>query len=238
MISIKQVLPVFAGMGLAMATAATAQEEEAEIVKAPPRYQVELLIFTNLDQARTTAEILRMPEPEIADILDQDLARDDILPVEGIASEEAAEPEAYWQAVEPGQYLLNGVADRIDRVDAYGLLTHLAWQQAAPDVSEAIELDLAELGVDARLVDGNVNLFKQRYLHLAVDVKLLDAAGDAVDSSGFANAFQVFGAPKAIPAITDSRRIRLEQIQYFDQPQFGIIAMVARVEEPEPVTEP
>ncbi|MDP6436866.1 MAG: CsiV family protein [Gammaproteobacteria bacterium] len=233
---LKQPGPFIAGLALALATASPAQE--AEVKEALPRYQVELLVFTNQDQARTTAEIPRMPEPEIADILEQDLARADMPPPELVTSEEVIETEPYWQPVEPKQHLLNGVAERIDRVDAYGLLTHLAWRQAAPDVSEAIELELSELGADARLIGGNVNLFKQRYLHLAVDVQLLDAAADSVSNPGNSDAFQLFGVPKAIPAITDSRRIRLEQIQYFDQPQFGIIAMVARIEEPEPATEP
>jgi hypothetical protein len=42
---------------------------------APAYYQVEIIVLKHLDQSRTTREIPRVAEQEMADILDQDLAR-------------------------------------------------------------------------------------------------------------------------------------------------------------------
>ena len=39
--------------------------------------------------------------------------------------------------------------------------------------------------------------------------------------------------PQCSPALKDSRRIRLEQLNYFDQPQFGVLAIISRFEMPE-----
>jgi hypothetical protein len=204
---------------LLLMNSSIAVAQEAEAADELPRYQVELLVFRNLDQSTTTTEIPRMPEAEIADILDQDLLSAEpaaiaTSPTDAEAAEAISEDQ-YWIEAAPEQYRLADVASRLERLQAYDLLLHLGWQQAAPDVSEAPELDFALLGVDPALVSGTAKLFSRRYLHLALDVELDDGAG-----------LQTY------PAINDSRRIRLEELHYFDQPQLGIIAMVSRVEEP------
>ena len=100
-------------------------------------------------------------------------------------------------------------------------MSHVGWLQTAPDVAVAEDISLLDLGISPDQAIGSIKLLKRRYLHLAVDVAL---AGNSRD------AFNVFSAPKAAPAINESRRMRLENLVYFDQPQFGIIAMVARSE--------
>jgi hypothetical protein len=174
-----------------------------------------------MDQTQTTSELPRMPEAEIADILEQDLPRLESTRQSESAYVTAAAEAINWRLLDTSQLLLNGVSQRLDELGAYHLISHTGWLQTAPDVADANAIFLADLGIGLDQATGSIKLLKRRYLHLAVDVAL--ATGDQ-------DAFQVFSAPKAVPAINDSRRIRLEKLVYFDQPKFGIIAMVARSE--------
>jgi len=207
---------------LAAATPAISQDDSS--VEKPQVYQVEILIFRHTDQSRTTNEIPRMPEQEIVDILEQDLPKlesDESSLMVDESLEDISPPG--WQLVDGESLLLNNISRRLNDLAAYDLLDHRGWVQLAPDVAESAEISLADLGLAENIATGQINLFQRRYLHLAVDVALSDA-----NNSMLADTFQGFAAPKAVPAITDSRRIRLEELVYFDQPKFGVLAMVAR----------
>jgi len=207
-------------LALLMATpCATAQD--ADDAEKPKVYQVELLLFRHADQSRTTSEIPRMPEQEIADILEQDLPRIDATDQQSTSYEAAAAQSPYWRVLATDQLLLNNVSNRLNSLGAYELVSHVGWLQTAPDVADAADLSLIDLGIYQDQAIGSIKLFKRRYLHLAVDVALPGNSRDA---------FNVFTAAEAAPAINESRRMRLENLVYFDQPQFGIIAMVARSE--------
>jgi hypothetical protein len=220
MIKVKSKLPCLAAVAILL-VAPYAVAQETEDAEKPPVYQVELLIFQHMDQTQTTSETLRMPEAEIADILEQDLPRLEATRQSEATYAIAGENDANWRLLDTSQLLLNNISQRLDNLGAYHLITHTGWLQTAPDVAEANEILLADLGIALDQATGSIKLLKRRYLHLAVDVSLGTDERDA---------FQVFSAPKATPAINDSRRIRLEKLVYFDQPQFGIIAMVARSE--------
>ena len=208
---------------LAAATPAISQDDSS--VEKPQVYQVEILIFRHTDQSRTTSEIPRMPEQEMVDILEQDLPKLE-LDESSLMMDEALEYTSPpgWQLVDGESLLLNNISRRLNNLAAYDLLAHRGWIQLAPDVAESAEISLADLGLPENIATGQINLFQRRYLHLTVDVAMSAASGNADNS----NRFQVFGAPTALPAITDSRRIRLEELVYFDQPKFGVLAMVAR----------
>lgn len=235
---------------------AKSESAEAENAKAPQLYQVELIVFRNLDQSRTTGEIPRMPEPEMAEMLEQDLARLSIAnPGKFDAEPEVKAPrpagsemskgaDTYtgeetneetpplWIPVNDEGLLLAGTATAIDRLQAYELLSYIRWAQPAADVTIAKQLDLMELGANPAVVMGTVELHQRRYLHLVIDVTLATAHGNGA-SMGSPSSFQFFDAPEALPALRDSRRIRLERLHYFDQPQFGVLAMISRLDVPE-----
>jgi hypothetical protein len=198
-----------------------AQAQDATEQSEPERlYQVELIVFRNLDQSGNTPEIPRLPEPELEKQLATDLARmsaDD-------ATEVTAEPPE-WQATDPEGRLLAGTARSIRQLQAYELISYLSWGQAAPDVTVAAPLTLSELGVDPAILTGEVELHQRRYLHLEVDISLpgAGAAGQSV-------VLDPQNSPPP-PAIRESRRVRLKELHYFDQPQFGIIAVVSRFPE-------
>lgn len=198
-----------------------AQDEAAE-GDQESLYQVELLIFRHLDQSRTTSEIPQSVTAEITELLDQQLPRlsagDNF--ASGTDQDAAATEEQVWRPVR-GERFMAADAQRLERLQAYGLISHLAWIQPAPDVSVAIELDANSLGAAAE-VSGHVKLYRKRYLHLAVDLALVESA--VVQSPLFAR------AEAAPPAIVDSRRVRLGRTVYFDQPDFGVLAVINRLE--------
>lgn len=209
----------------------SAQDAADDAPEAPQYYQVEVLVFQHLDQSRNTPEIPRLPEPELAEKLEQDLARlgDEQISIAPEADSTTADDaevndhDSPWFPVANTNLMLNDTVARLERLDAYDVIAYTGWGQQAPDVTLAEAVDLAELGIDPDLVNGSIELYQRRYLHLAVDVAL---AGDG-DSLSSDNLFE---SGPAAPAIKDSRRIRLEELQYFDQPQFGVIAVVSRIE--------
>lgn len=227
-----------------MAQGADKSADEAAETEPPQYYQVELIIFRHLDQAGTTAEIPRMPKPEMTDFLEQDLARlaGSAQPTQATPSpadeltetpEESADgaedkPANEWIPVNPKGLLLANMVSEIKRIPAYELLSYLNWAQIAPDVTIAQAMDLEEVGADKALLTGTIELHERRYLHLSLEVLLTDP-DTALDSS----LLGPFSGPMTLPALKDSRRIRLEKVQYFDQPQFGVIAVVSRLKVPE-----
>lgn len=223
---------------------------DSEEPPSPQYYQVELIVFRHLDQSGTTYEIPRMPEPEMTDFLEQDLARlageqlptqaepdEAPAPIITVTSDEPTDElieEALpaWLPVDSNNLLLTNAATTIDELAAYELLVYLNWAQTAEDVTIAEALDLQELGADASILTGKVELHQRRYLHLTLEVALT-GPGAATDTGLFGDAFQMFASHAALPAIKDSRRIRLNRLHYFDQPQFGVIATVSRLVVPE-----
>ncbi len=226
---------LFAGLP----AAAQLIEETAE-PEPPQYYQVELIVFRHLDQTGTTAEIPRLPESEMTDFLEQDLARlsgqlplIDItepavievaeIPDESIATA-AQSPANEWLPVAPEGLLLTDMVSAINRIPAYELVVYMNWAQIAQDVTVAKALDIEEIGADPTILTGSVELHERRYLHLILEIMLMDT-----------NLLGAFSNAEALPALKGSRRIRLEKVHYFDQPQFGVIAVVSRLKLPEKV---
>lgn len=245
---------------LAQTEAAADTSEETVEAEIPQYYQVEMIVFRHVDQSGTTPEIPRKPEGEISEMLEQDLARlsgnkdgtdipADALPLTEPASDELTqddlvasdidaeapeEPEElpFMIPVAEGSLLLGGTARRIDTLEPYELVSYLHWAQPAPDVTVAKSLQLAELGADPNLLTGEVEVHQRRYLHLLIDINLNDEGATTEPVFNTAD-LQFLGTPSALPALKDSRRFRLEQIHYFDQPQFGVLAIISRYEFPQ-----
>jgi hypothetical protein len=220
MITVKKYLSCLTLLAVAtILPCAIAQETDA--IEKPQVYQVELIVFRHADQSRTTGEIPRTPEPEMADILEQDLPRLGATESPDSSYVMQAEQVPFWYLLNRDDLMLNDVSQQLESLSAYTVLSHTGWLQSAPDVAEAEDIALLDLGIGPEQATGSVKLLKRRYLHLAVDVSLAGSGREV---------FNVFSTPETAPAINESRRMRLEKLVYFDQPQFGIIAMVARSE--------
>ncbi|MDJ0928439.1 MAG: CsiV family protein [Gammaproteobacteria bacterium] len=222
--------------------AMVALAEESDTAEAPPRFAVEILVFENLDQSRNTPEI-PPPPPLYAD-------------AEPEPDPPAAQPRAIrsgrdskigfllldphpelpdFLVLPPTEFSLDQARERLDRLDAYRPLLHAGWTQQARRRSDARP---AILGVDTMRsvgLTGEIRLYKERYLHLVVDLELADQSS-YLAISDMANLLPETEADRPLARIRESRRLRGELTQYFDHPRFGLLASVRRLEEPEEAT--
>lgn len=189
-------------------------------------FQVEMLIFRYTDPARTTAEIPRQPRPDMANRLEDDLARLDAgQPTAGMDSGTDSGARTI-RLVAEDRWQLQNAAQRLRRLDAYDVIAHIAWTQTAENAAIAVPADISILGVNPAVLSGKVTLFQRRFLHLGMELTLGSAGTDnRVTGSAMTN---IRSGNRALPAINESRRIRLERLNYFDQPQFGVLALVTR----------
>lgn len=161
------------------------------------RYAIEIVVFENLDQSRTTAEF-QAPQS----------GRDEMQP-DASGLQYMQIPPALRRGdfvdLPASDYQLTGARNRLERLGAYRPLAHLAWTQPASGRADAIAFELpAEISSQTGL-RGSVTLFKERFMHLAVDLEMAGNSG---------------------AKIQESRRLRGDQTQYFDHPRFGVIARV------------
>jgi hypothetical protein len=147
---------------------------------------------------------------------------------------------------------------RILRLSAeYRPLTHLAWQQPAFDRSEgrAVHLEgmveqvreeelppeLAEIQIvedsyhePEMIFDGNILLRATQYLHLDLDMAFFPQNFQQIlinQQQGSPNANNlVINRESDYVRLTESRRIRLNELHYFDHPLFGVLVQVSRLE--------
>lgn len=99
---------------------------------------------------------------------------------------------------------LNGVAAQL-RNSGSKVLAHAGWVQTATAWGRHAGLSLAELGVQAEGLSGNFYLERGDFLHLGVHLQLA-------------------GNPPW--TLSELRRIRFAERNYFDHPGFGVIAVV------------
>lgn len=213
-----RLLPLLLVGVLAGSAAAETDEQPAE-----PRYAVEILIFEYLDRSGSTPEI---PPPRSDDGID---APGPARPPPGKRSpvgflllDPGAGPPDFL-ALEPQQLALNGAYQRLARLDAYRPLAVLGWTQRAwpRDAAEGLEVEL-DAAVPPGL-SGRITLFKERFLHLAVDLEFTSGT-DRLQSPA--------GVPQPAARIVESRRLRGDEAQYFDHPRFGVIATVRELQPP------
>lgn len=142
-------------------------------------------------------------------------------------------------------FTLNGVYNRIIRLDAYEPLIHLGWVQPAKNTEAAKPYQITNQSGAPVGITGTVTLYKERYLHLALDLALesipedeaLEPAAQEIPPE------RVFGLSmpvsedkptehaSATHKLQQSRRIRVSNVHYFDHPLFGVIATVNKIEE-------
>ena len=129
--------------------------------------------------------------------------------------------EGRFTELSASRYRLNPVRYSLQRSDGYSVLFHRAWRQVAYGPSQAADYPVHSFSDDRRnSVEGTVRLERNRYLHLDVDLLLMNAA-DAAPG-------QYSGEPGSTPAfrLREKRRIKSSELHYFDHPRFGLLAVV------------
>jgi hypothetical protein len=104
------------------------------------------------------------------------------------------------------QFALNNVAGALRRSGAYQVLAHRRWREGAYDSRNALPYYLHATQGESGTLDGSIKLIRERYLHLDIDLTL--------------------AASGSLYHLDEARRIRSGVLHYFDNPRFGVIALV------------
>ncbi len=192
----------------------------ADAPATPREFEIELLVFQNL-VANDGGEIWPIDYSTWFEETDEERASTD-----PAAAEVNWLPEKAWR--------LTAERNALSRSSQYRPIAYFAWRQTVLDRSQALSIQLP--GKDNHTgntyVDGSVRVAVERYLHLYLDLKLHIPV----------NSEQLELLEYDIPEfrLTEHRRMRSKEIHYFDNPRFGIFALITPYEKPpEPaVSEP
>lgn len=134
-----------------------------------------------------------------------------------------------------------------------GGAVHIHWEEqegiedSVPEVSDSLtapphfplstrsELFRSESSRQRAWLDGLITVSVNRYLHFDVDL-LYDQAHGEAGQSNFFGLFSLFNGERSphLFRIQQNRRLRSGELQYFDHPRFGMIALVTPYEYPQP----
>ena len=137
-------------------------------------------------------------------------------------------PGSSFTKLSADNFRLKPVRYTLQRAGEYSVLYHRAWRQLAYSPSRAVSYPIGTTTDSGYRLEGVLQLKRGRYLHLDVDLRLLDsvaqAPGQFVPSQELPRAYR----------LTERRRLRGDKLQYFDHPRFGLLVLVTPVSTPEP----
>ncbi len=212
----------------------------SNIVTAASWYQVEVVVFDrlnpNLDGEQWQNEIFKV--------------RDNLVELQATDTTDGLIP---YMILDKGRNRLNGVQRIFKLSSQYRPLIHLSWQQPATQrrqsryihlqrldgnpsipVAETNNIDdepefIDELIQLNRILDGSIRIRSGFYLHADIDLsyfKDLPAENKILRTSE--ESF-VGTSDKTVIKLKETRKIKLNEIHYFDHPMFGVILQVSRL---------
>ncbi len=141
---------------------------------------------------------------------------------------------------------LAGIRDKLTFSNGYRLLTHIAWQQPAfrgsrsPYVrlqvlsndreSTAVPESTWQYAMSGRVIDGSIRIRSGFYLY--ADVHLFYSRQLPPEQKIIRTDRETFAGTeteKTIMKLKETRRIKLNEIHYFDHPMYGVILRVSRL---------
>ena len=125
-------------------------------------------------------------------------------------------PSSVWQLTE--------LENRLRASGTYVPVAHVAWSQTASSWGTRAGFSMQKLGVDVPGLSGTVFLERGQYLHLGMTLTYaLSAPPPGLGA-----------APDTPFTINESRRVRFYERDYFDNPAFGVIALVTPAQSARP----
>jgi hypothetical protein len=128
------------------------------------------------------------------------------------------------ELVPPSQYRLRPVAAILRGSRDYHVVAHAAWEQTASDWGTNAGFTLQQLGIDVPGLTGEVYFERGAFLHLGMTLDYAIAHPPA----------GLGAAPGTTFVLNEMRRVRFYQRNYYDNPAFGVIALVLPVPQPHP----
>ena len=116
----------------------------------------------------------------------------------------------------PEQFQLTDIETKLRASGAYAPVAHAAWVQTASAWGTRAGFPLQKLGVDVQGLTGTIFLERGQYLHLGMALSYAIASPPAGLGASPGTAFM----------LSESRRVRFYERNYFDHPAFGVIALV------------
>lgn len=144
----------------------------------------------------------------------------------------SVEPAVEYDADNPflllttGFYKLGGVYNQLRASGIYRPLVHMAWQQPAltGDHALPVHVSLSEMAADSAVmkIDGAVRIRAAQFLHADVDLLYFPDNLPALPPTPGEDQLAGFTRMK------ESRRMKLNELHYFDHPLFGMLLYVSR----------
>lgn len=135
---------------------------------------------------------------------------------------------------------LNSTFQRLEQLDAYRPLIHLGWIQTTKNAAQAVAYQIHIRDQNRDDVTGSITLYRERYLHLELDLALDPAVDEyGIESDFYTKAIieQMQATGRKQHRLTESRRVRVPSSHYFDHPLFGVIARVQKIIVEQPAEE-
>jgi hypothetical protein len=215
-----------------------AAEPAATQAPSIPRFNVEIIVFTNRDFDPSEERFALEVEPSG---LDQTAFLQDVPIIEEPAAEPTPPPESpaagfgpepaapvedplAVRIMAPDELTLGTEYRRLTNLSAYHPLVHAGWVQPGLPEDQSVAFDLASLGVSNPR--GTVRVYLSRFLHVNLDLTLQDGAPGALPASD-AELNELSLAPRY--RLVTQRQVRSGELHYFDHPAFGVLVKITPV---------
>jgi hypothetical protein len=189
---------VIIACGLACYLQAASQETPS------PTYNVELIVFRTTS-AQGGAENWSAEAAGAANV------------VTGEESSGSASQVGHFVGTLPtSQFQLTEIENKLRASGAYVPVAHVAWSQTASAWGTRAGFAVQRLGLEVPGLSGTVFLERGQYLHLGMTLSYAMSSPPAGLGAGPGTPF----------TLSESRRIRFYERNYYDHPAFGVIALV------------
>ena len=167
-------------------------------------YNIELIVF-RANSAQTGAENWSA----------ESAAADDSV-ADAESSSGSSQVGRFVNTIPTSQFQLSDIENRLRASGAYVPVAHVAWSQTASAWGTRAGFPVQKLGIDVPGLSGNVFLERGQYLHLGMMLSYAVPAAPLGLGAGQGTSF----------TLSQSRRIRFYERNYYDHPAFGVIALV------------
>ncbi|MFA5627702.1 MAG: CsiV family protein [Thiohalomonadaceae bacterium] len=130
------------------------------------------------------------------------------------------------------EFRLKAEAQRIAADPRFEVLLHKAWRQPGKPKEQALPVYIHSgnsNNEELPRLEGYVRLILTRYLHLETDLQYRSHGISQRSENSF---YSAVTATEPIYKITETRRMRSNELHYIDHPMFGILALVTPEEKP------
>jgi hypothetical protein len=206
---------------------------------ADPWYEIEVIVFEPVEPPQTTekwSQIVEEPALDTAVELHAPNSR-------------AGNPQpatAAFQQLDAASLKMTPQVKRLTAGNRYRVLLHTAWRQPLQEngpgtmvyISSLPRGDLYTETVSQAApnhVTGVITLLLTRYLHIKAHLVYtnpdIELARQIIEQDNSSPVIERF-------VMKESRRVKLQELHYFDHPYFGLIARIIRYEPPRPDAQP